>query len=263
MNTENPTKGPALLIFDLDGTLALSKAPLDAEMAGLISRLLDTREVAIISGASFSQFQSQFLNHLHASRAELSHLSILPENGSCCFRYVKTFFGGSWKPVYEHKLSPEEKEKIQKALTEALSKAGEKMNLGLPTVTFGPQIEDRGSQITFSALGQQAPLEHKTSWDPHHEKRDAISKILLPLLPECDIAIGGTTSIDITKKGMNKKFGIEAISEKLGIPKSAILYVGDSIFPGGNDYAAVESGVATHQVANVSATKDFIRNMIK
>ncbi len=262
METTN-TFNPALIIFDLDGTLAESKAPLDAEMAGLISKLLQKKEVAIISGASFEQFQIQFLKHLSATRGELTHLSILPVNGSGYFRFTKTFFGGSWKAIYEHRLHKDEKAKIKDALAEAVTSVSRTMDLGLPVVTYGEQTEDRGSQITFSALGQHAPLEQKMSWDRTHAKRDAIVKVLSPLLPEFNMAIGGATSIDITKRGMNKKFGIESISEALAIPKNAILYIGDSIFPGGNDYAAVESGVATHQVANVAETKDFIRNMLK
>jgi len=35
----------------------------------------------------------------------------------------------------------------------------------------GELIEDRGSQITYSGLGQFAPLAEKVKWDPDFSKR--------------------------------------------------------------------------------------------
>jgi HAD superfamily hydrolase (TIGR01484 family) len=259
---DNTAFDPTLIIFDLDGTLAQSKAPLDDDMSQLLGDLLKNKKVAVISGASFAQFETQFLKHLHCKASQLNNLFILPEDGSDCFRYVKRFWGGKWKAVYQHKLSKSEKEKISDALKQAVAQVSQAQDLAIPKITYGEQIEDRGSEITFSALGQHAPLEKKSLWDANHSKREAIVKVLTPLLSEFDIKIGGATSIDITKNGMNKKFGIEAVSNLLHIPKSSILYVGDSIFPGGNDYAAVEAGVTTRPVRDVDETKAFIHAIL-
>ena len=49
---------------------------------------------------------------------------------------------------------------------------------------LGKVIEDRGSQVTFSALGQQAPLAEKEKWDPDFVKRKKIAAILKTLIPE-------------------------------------------------------------------------------
>src|ERR1035441_10285233 len=65
----------------------------------------------------------------------------------------------------------------------------------------GGYHQDRGSQITFSALGQQAPLEEKKKWDPDFAKRKKIKAILDKLIPEFSVRMGGATSVDITKTG--------------------------------------------------------------
>ena len=75
---------------------------------------------------------------------------------------------------------------------------------------WGEVIEDRGSQITFSALGQQAPLEQKDKWDPDFTKRKKIKAILDTLIPEFSVRMGGATSIDITKPGIDKAYGIRS-----------------------------------------------------
>jgi hypothetical protein len=68
---------------------------------------------------------------------------------------------------------------------------------------WGEPIEDRGSQITFSALGQQAPLEEKKRWDPDFTKRKKIKAVLENLIPEFSVHLGGTTSVDVTKPGID------------------------------------------------------------
>lgn len=254
---------PLLIIFDLDGTLAESKSPLDAQMAGLLSELLALRKVAVISGASFGQFQRQFLAHLmSATSHELENLSILPTNGSCFYKYEISEGRGQWKVLYQQVLTAEEKEHVKTSFDVVLGHADIVPFFKGRTI-YGPQLEDRGSQVTFSGVGQQAPNDAKQDWDPDHKKRELIVAHLQPMLPDFQINIGGMTSIDVTKKGIDKEHGINALIEHFSIPKNAIMYVGDAIFPGGNDYAAVRAGVPTFPVTSVSETKNFIRDLIQ
>jgi len=264
-----------LVIFDLDGTLAESKSPLDAEMAMLLCQLLEKTKVAVISGASFTQFQSQFLNFLHCDeckegeeKSPLTNLLILPTVGASFYRYKDeknsedgSKDNGKWQIVYEKKLKPEEEKLIEDDLKKALAVAASHAVV-LPERIYGERVENRGTQVTFSALGQEAPLAEKAAWDPDHKRREEIVRDLAPLLPDFEIEIGGMTSIDITKKGMNKEHGIVAAVEYLGISKDDVLYVGDSLFPGGNDYGAVKAGVRTVGVENVEETKEFIRQYL-
>ena len=139
-----------LIVFDLDGTLAESKSSLDAEMSRLLRDLLGIVKAAVISGGDWPQFEEQVLSHLPHD-ADLANLSILPTCGTKFFRYA-----GNWKKIYSEDLTAMEKEKIVSSLKTAVQEAGFQAKK-----VWGEAIEDRGSQITFSALGQQAPLEEK------------------------------------------------------------------------------------------------------
>ncbi len=256
-----------LIMFDLDGTLAESKSPLDPEMAALLCELLKKTNVAVISGASFSQFESQFLKSLNCEGDILDRLLLFPAQGGSLYRYSATDVSvspdhqGEWKMMYENNFTDPEAEKIKDALDATIKKVSNE-GMVFPETIYGERIENRGSQVTFSAIGQRAPIIEKASWDPDHTKRTVMANILKPLLPECQIAIGGMTSIDITKKGIDKEYGIMMACKSLGISKEDILYVGDSLFEGGNDYAAIHAGVPIHAVKNVSDTKTFIREYL-
>jgi HAD superfamily hydrolase (TIGR01484 family) len=240
-----------LVVFDLDGTLAQSKASLDQEMAELLSQLLCVIKVAIISGGSWSQFSKQLLSNLPKGKY-LKNLSLLPTCGTKFFEYQ-----GGWKEVYSEDLTAKEKAMIVSNLKEAVVASGFQ-----PVKTWGEQIEDRGSQITFSALGQQAPLSEKKNWDPQFTKRKQILHILDGSLAEFSVRLGGTTSIDVTKPGIDKAYGIEKLRETLGIPIKEMIFIGDALFPDGNDYPAKGTGVVTIQVRDPEETKRVIEAIV-
>jgi hydroxymethylpyrimidine pyrophosphatase-like HAD family hydrolase len=123
-------------------------------------------------------------------------------------------------------------------------------------------IEDRDSQITLSALGQQAPLDEKKKWDPDYKKREKIKTILAPLIPEFSILLGGATSIDVTRPGIDKAYGIKKLRETLGIVIEDMIFVGDALFPGGNDYPVKQTGVVCIEVRDPHETKRVIETII-
>ena len=240
-----------LVVFDLDGTLAPSKSSLDPEMAALLHDLLGVVRVAVISGGAWLQFERQVLSKL-AQDERLEKLSILPTCGTQFFEYA-----GQWKRLYEEDFTPDEKEKIVRSLSNAVGTAGYQVEK-----TWGETIEDRGSQITYSALGQQAPLEDKVKWDADFAKRKKIKAILDTLIPEFSVRLGGATSIDVTKPGIDKAYGIKKLRETLGIEVNEMIYVGDALFPGGNDYPAKQAGVISIPVRGPDDTKLVIETMI-
>ena len=240
-----------LIIFDLDGTLAKSKSAIDKEMAGLLNNLLDISLVAIISGGDWPQFQKQVLGHL-PEKAKLIKLSILPTCGTKFYRYKE-----NWEKLYEENFTDAERKQILDSLHAALKSVDLEIKK-----TWGEQIEDRGSQITFSALGQKAPLEEKKVWDPDFEKRKKIVEPLKSDLKGFSIGIGGTTSIDIVKPGIDKAYGIHKLQEILEIEISQMLFIGDALFEGGNDYPARRTGVDCIQVRDEEETKRIIETII-
>ena len=240
-----------LVIYDLDGTLAESKSSLDAEMGGILEKLLEVAKVAVISGGDWPQFQKQLLGGLPGG-ANLGKLSLLPTCGTRFFRHEK----GDWTKVYSEDFAPTE--------TKAIMSAFEKV-LKLETLEhgqWGSLVEDRGSQITYSALGQQAPLEEKKKWDPDFTKRTKIKAELDLLLPDFSVRMGGSTSIDVTKKGIDKAYGIRKLSDILGVHIDEMLFVGDALFPGGNDYPVQEAGVRSIKVRDPEETKRVTEAMV-
>jgi phosphomannomutase len=240
-----------LVVFDLDGTLAASKSPLDAEMASLLRDLLGVVEVSIISGGAWLQFERQVLSHLPQD-ALLAKLSILPTCGTQFFQHK-----GEWKKLYAEDFTADEKRKIVTSLTTAVATAGFKVEK-----TWGETIEDRGSQITYSALGQQAPLDEKVKWDADFAKRKKIKAVLDKLIPEFSVRIGGATSIDVTKHGIDKAYGIKKLRDILGISLQEMIYIGDALFVGGNDYPAKQVGVISIPIRNPDETKRVVEAII-
>ena len=240
-----------LIVYDLDGTLAESKSALDAEMSGLLYDLLGVTKVAVISGGDWPQFQKQLLANLPADE-RLVNLSLLPTCGTKFFRYA-----GDWKRIYAEEFTTDEKQKIIASLENAIAKAGYR-----PEKVWGEVIEDRGSQITFSALGQRAPLTAKETWDADFGKRKKIKAILDTLLPEFSVRMGGATSIDITKPGIDKAYGIFKLRDLLGISLEEMIFIGDALFPGGNDYPAQEAGVTSIAVRGPQETKPVSRAIL-
>lgn len=236
-----------LIVFDLDGTLAESKSSIDAEMATLLRGLLEVAKVAVISGGAWSQFERQLLAGL-SPETRFADLSLLPTCGTKFYR-----FDAAWTRLYSEDLSSAEKEKIVRSLTDVI----EMSHLGIPR-TWGESIDDRGSQITFSALGQQAPLEEKRKWDPDFTKRQRMKSLLDERIPELAVRLGGMTSIDVTKAGIDKAYGMRKLRDTLGIVIEDMLFVGDALFPGGNDHPVKATGVVSIQVRDPNETKRVI-----
>lgn len=240
-----------LIVFDLDGTLAESKSSVDAEMATWLHTLLGIVKVAVISGGDWPQFEKQLLSNLPRGE-RLVNLSLLPTCGTKFFRYAD-----DWGKIYSEDFTADEKEKIISSLRSALHLAGYKAEK-----VWGEVIEDRGSQITFSALGQRAPLEAKNKWDPYFTKRKKIKAILDTFIPEFSVRMGGTTSIDVTKSGIDKAYGIKKLRDILGVSLQQMIFIGDALLVGGNDYPVEEAGVDCIPVRGPSETKPVTQAII-
>lgn len=224
-----------IIVSDMDGTLTDIKCDLEPEMSATIAKLLEYKALAVIGGGKYDQFRKQFVDHLTCPADRLSRLYLFPTCATAFYAYKD----GDWRNIYQERLSSEEKKKIMRAFDIALREA----NYEKPALTYGELIEDRETQITFSALGQRAPPPLKKLWDPDHEKRKLIRKYLEKEIPEFEINIGGGTSIDVTRKGIDKAYGIRKIMEHLSYTKSDLLFVGDALFEGGNDYPAKSTGI--------------------
>jgi HAD superfamily hydrolase (TIGR01484 family) len=252
----------------MDGTIASSKLPIDEEMAYLLQRVIRRGSlIVIVSGAGYNQFLKQAVGPLETfwekdcSYGMFRNLILLPLNGSEI--YLFEGFPARWERIMSSDFNEKEKQQIFDAFEVALSKSGYEQ----PEEVFGELIEDRGGQVTFSALGQQAPLDLKEKYDPDQRKRLTIKKHLDTLLPDFEIRIGGTTSIDVNRKGRDKAYGVDLVMKNIigstydwFLPKC--LFVGDALYEGGNDESVKRLKIPCHQVKVVSDTKKLIQDLL-
>ncbi|WP_264070833.1 HAD-IIB family hydrolase [Mycolicibacterium komossense] len=225
-------------MFDLDGTLAASKSEISPGIAHMLCALLSTIDVCIITGGRFEQLDVQVLQHL-GNTCNRGRLHLMP---TCGTRYLRWKEGG-WTEVYFEKLSPDEKDRALAVLQNGAEK------FGFDTAaTWGPALEDRGSQVTYSALGQNAPAEAKSSWDQDNSKKEALREFAAARLPDLEVKSGGSTSIDITRHGIDKAYGARKLLAALHLAKRDMIFFGDRLDAQGNDYPVKAMGIDSIEV---------------
>jgi len=227
-----------LIAFDLDDTLAITKSPITDRMSELLEKVLVHYDVCVITGGSFEQIKKQVASRLEVEDLLLRKLHLMPTCGTRYYRYHES--KNEWEQQYAEDLSPAQKKKI----IETLEGAAKKLNLWEANPA-GEIIEDRGSQITYSALGQQASPEDKYAWDQDGTKKHAIRDYVAERLDDLEVRVGGTTSVDVTTIGIDKAYGMKKLIEALGISKEEILFIGDKLEEGGNDYPVKAFGIDT------------------
>lgn len=243
-----------LVAFDLDDTLAPSKTKIDPRIGELLVELASRVEVAIISGGTLAQFRAQVIDNLpSAPDATLARFHLLPTCGTQYYRLTPT----AVVTVYSRSLTADQSARAFAALR------SEAVRLGVwQEDTWGEVLEDRGSQVTFSALGQSAPVEAKAAWDPDGLKKEQLRQAVAELLPDLEVRSGGSTSIDVTERGIDKAYGMTRLSEQTGIPLDDMLFVGDRLDPGGNDYPVLALGVPCQSVTSWHDTARFLERLI-
>ena len=250
-----------VLSFDIDQTLNIAKTPVPDEIAELLTECLNYFEICPISGQKFDQFLIQIVDRLverGAKPAELRNLHLFVAQGTQYYRYNQK--KQDWDQVYSFPLTDKQVAKITNAIETAARELGyweeDKLEKG------DEIIENRLSQVTFSALGQKAGTKAKYAWDPDCKKREKIVKRAKELAPEFDYEIGGTTSINAITPGMNKVFGMKHLMKELEVKKADILYFGDMTQPGGNDYPVVQMGIDTITVRTHEDTAYSLRGVL-
>lgn len=251
-----------IIAFDIDDTLVASKSLLQDRTAELLGTLLEKYEVAIISGGLFDVIRENVLDRLQISGDLRAKIHILPTCGTRYTRYdtVKQ----EYHTFYRHSLTATQKRAIREAF-ESGAKA-----IGIwEDHPYGEIIEDRDSQLTYSALGQdiikhlgEEGLKKKYSWDPDMKKRNKLRDLIAPKLDGLEVRVGGLTSIDVTLVGVDKAYGIGKLLEMTGYSKEDILFVGDMLQEGGNDFPVKEMGVDCIAVRGYEDTPYVIAGII-
>ncbi|QQM68385.1 HAD hydrolase family protein [Actinomyces weissii] len=233
-----------------------------APMAQALRQLLAVVPVCVISGGQIGQFRDQVLAHLRADETGLRQLHLMPTCGTRYYTRASQADPAAdaelpgWQLVYANDLTEAQKAQALQVVEEQARR------LGLwEERTWGPVLEDRGSQITFSALGQQAPLEAKRAWDPTGEKKSRLRDAVAALLPELEVRSGGSTSVDITLKGVDKAYGMRRLAGVTGVALDEMLFIGDRLDPEGNDYPVKALGVPCHAVTGWEETAQYVTEL--
>ena len=243
-----------VVAFDLDDTLTESKSKIDQHMADLLGELLARLDVCIITGGTFEQVEAQVLQYLHVPSGRLAHLHIMP---TCGTRYY-IWGNGAWHRYYAEDLTAGEKRRIVRVLAEGAKHFG-----FWEQHPWGEIIEDRGSQITYSALGQRAPADAKHEWDPDGSKKQKLRDYVAERLPDLEVHVGGTTSVDVTRKGIDKSYGIKRLIEQLDVSSDQLLFIGDRLSEGGNDYPVRALGVRWLEVTHWQDTARYVQDLLR
>lgn len=246
-----------MIVFDLDGTLAESKSPITPNMAFLLKELLRHKQVCIITGGTTEQIFEQVIRTMgvitHIKPEELTNLHLMP---TCGTKYI-CHNNLDWEYKYEHNIDEMSRKKIISVVEDSARKL-----LLWEENTYGDIIEDRGSQITFSALGQRAPIDLKLQWDPTNNKKFALRDYIAQRLPEFEVRAGGSTSIDITMNGIDKAYGVRQLCDLNNLDYTDVLFIGDRLEVGGNDRPVVELGIDSIAVKSPLETEQIINNLI-
>jgi hydroxymethylpyrimidine pyrophosphatase-like HAD family hydrolase len=240
-----------LVIFNLDDSLGKGNEVIDAGMGELLNKLLQLTKVAIISAGDWAHFEKKLLPGL-PQKQYLKNLINLPCNGVQYFQYRS-----GWKEAHPEDLTIPEKDKMKDDLLKILSKFNEEAG----SVT-GKQFEFKGNEIIFSALGQKATEEAKQNFDPTRSKREEMKIALDEALFKYAVRIEGPDLIVISKAGIDKTHGIYKLHQMLEVKMHHMLYIGTALFKGGDDYAAVITGIECIQVNNQEETKKVIETVV-
>lgn len=231
-----------VIAFDLDDTLAVTKSPISDQMSELLGKLIEHYDICVISGGAFTQFKKQVIDRVDIPKHLLNKFHMMPTCGTRYYRYDE--LKDEWAMQYAEDLTGDEKQSIASVL-ETASK-----ELGLwEEKPYGDIIEDRDSQMTYSALGQQAPAKMKYEWaEKNSDKKKALRDLVASRLPQLEVRLGGTTSVDITRIGVDKAYGMEKLIIALEISKDDIVFIGDKLQEGGNDYPVKAMGIDSIEV---------------
>ena len=235
-----------IIAFDQDDTLNVTKLPIDPIMAKTLLKLLDKYEICIISGTNWEVMRKNDIDTLTGATSEqLKKIHVMPTTGTQYWRYDEGV--GDWEQKYAHFLTDEQVQKVTALLEKGMKEFGYWCEN-----PAGEIIENRLSQITMSALGQWATPEDKHAWDPDSSKRKQVIASIENEINEMGLEVhyGGATSIDVTMPGIDKAYGMRQLMKATGCTQEEILFIGDKLQEGGNDYPVRAMGIDWIEVTN-------------
>ena len=234
---------PKHVFFDLDKTLTMSRSSLLPDQQELFEKLCAVKDVIVVTGGSAEQIREQITPRFDGKYYRLAQSGnhSIHKNGEV---------------LWEEKLNDAQATAIFAFIEEL------KGDLAVPVKDEDDLVENRGAQITYSVLGFHEDKEKKYAFDPGDVKRAGALKKRASDVEELrllGVAIepAGTTSFNFILAGKHKGFNITRLLEHESWRKEDCLYIGDALFPGGNDETVI-GVIPTHPVKDPNDTFGFI-----
>lgn len=244
---------PRAVIFDMDDTLADSFTPPSEEILGKLLDLSRRIPIAIMSGAAFERMERDVLKRVPKEPVE-AQFYVFSDSAAQCHVWQKH----RWQEAYTFPLTPQERLTIEHALKEAITESN--LYEGEHNTS---RILERDTSVAFTALQQGATQDEKRAWDPTGEKRHKLVAVLRAKLPDYEILIGGKTTIDVTRLGITKAYGVEWLARELDVKPQEMLFIGDGFYEGGNDAAVIPTGIQTREIASPKETEEVINDLLE
>lgn len=241
-------------LFDLDETLAESFKDPSRAMISRIQALLHSIPVAIVTGRDFAGMKHDFLDQITDS-PDAERFYVVCEGGAEGYAWKS----GSWHKEYGTDMTDDERPAIRGAIMSALS---ETRVLDGQTI-YGEQFVDKQAMVAFRMIGNDAPTDIRHTWDPGNALRHTFALAVQAKLPQYDVVMGGATTIDVTKKAINKAYGVRWLSDTFRIPTTDMLYVGDALYPDGNDEPVIATGIQVLATTGPKETEVIIDELLE
>lgn len=238
---------PKHIFFDLDKTLTKSRTPMESEHRDIFDRLCDVANVVVVTGGTIEQIQEQ----------------VTPQfNG----RYITLAQSGNQAIARDGSVLWNDRLSDRQVAASMAFIAKLRAYFGIAVRDENDIIENRGAQIAYSVLGFHEDIEKKYAFDPDETKRQSAlahfaGDVQRLQTAGVEVVPAGTTNFSFIPAGKHKGFNVNRLREYMGWVKDECLYVGDALFPGGNDYVVV-GVIPTHPVKDPDETFAFIKGML-
>ena len=204
-----------IFMFDIDGTLTPPRLPMTEEMVEMFKGFCERNRVILVTGSDMSKVVEQ-----------------VPKVIRDLVEGIYTCSGNAYtvgdEIIYENEFRPPEK---------LIALLEDWKNYSHYPVKTGKHLEHRDGMLNYSTVGRnctQQQREDYEAWDNENGERAILRERILNMFPSLDVAIGGQISIDIYPKGLDKSQSYHRV--KGDNPDHAIIFCGDRLMPGGNDY---------------------------
>ena len=204
-----------IFMFDIDGTLTPARLPMTEEMVEMFKGFCERNRVILVTGSDMSKVVEQ-----------------VPKEIRDLVEGIYTCSGNAYtvgdEIIYENEFRPPEK---------LIALLEDWKNYSHYPVKTGKHLEYRDGMLNYSTVGRNCTQQEREDyevWDKENGERAILRERILNMFPSLDCAIGGQISIDIYPKGLDKSQSYFRV--KGDNPDHAIIFCGDRLMPGGNDY---------------------------